>query len=240
MRILLLLLSLSGFSSLTAQNPDKIISNAIKAHGGASYEQAHYQFVFRGNTFEFKNDGARYYYKSIIRKDDKEIINELDNDGFKQTINGQLQELSERQITGYGNSLNSVIYFATLPHKLKDEAVRKKYMGKQTIKGKEYEVVQVTFVEEGGGTDHDDSFHYWINRSNNEIDYLAYDYQVNKGGVRFRTAENKRRVDGILFQDYVNYKAEVGTALIELPALWEKGQLKELSQIKTEEVLSLR
>ena len=52
-------------------------------------------------------------------------------------------------------------------------------------------------------------------------------------------AYNTRVIDGITFQDYINYKAAVGTALKDLPALYEKGKLKELSKIETENVVNL-
>ena len=132
-----------------------------------------------------------------------------------------------------------MVYFATLPHKLKDPAVNKSYKGTTTIKGKTYHVLQISFNEEGGGVDHEDIYHYWINTETNYIDYLAYNFIVNGGGVRFRSAYNPRTVDGIRFQDYVNYKAPKGTPLADLPGLLEKGELKQLSLIETEEVKNL-
>ena len=66
-----------------------------------------------------------------------------------------------------------------------------------------------------------------------------YKRQVNGGGVRFRAAYNTRTVGGILFQDYVNYKAPVGTPLADLPVLYEKEELKKLSVIATESVVKL-
>ncbi|MEL6989465.1 MAG: DUF6503 family protein, partial [Bacteroidota bacterium] len=117
-----------------------------------------------------------------------------------------------------------------------DPASNKKYICTTSIQSKAYDVVEITFDEEGGGDDHDDTFYYWINQAEHTIDFLAYNYKVNKGGVRFRSAENRRVVDGIVFQDYINYKAEVGTPLKELPALWESNELKKLSEIKTEAI----
>lgn len=218
---------------------ERIITDCIRAHGGTLYDKAHYSFVFRDKQYEFNNNGSEYSYQVRVLKDGVTRTDVLDNSGFSRTENGKVLSLTEKQKSGYGNALNSVIYFATLPHKLQDKAVHKKYGGSNTIEGKQYEVVEVTFSEEGGGTDHDDTFHYWINKETNLIDFLAYDYHVNGGGVRFRTAYNTRRVGGIIFQDYVNYKAVVGTALADLPDLWVAGKLKELSRIETEDVQKL-
>lgn len=215
---------------------EKIIAKAILAHGGSKYDQAHYSFVFRERGYIFRNRGKEYTYLMTSNKGNISRLDKLDNNGFSRRENGVELELSKKDKTRFGDGLNSVIYFATLPHKLQDRAVIKDYVGSATIKDKSYEVVEVRFREEGGGTDHDDTYYYWIDKENNLIDYLAYSYQVNKGGVRFRSAYNRRTVDGIVFQDYINYKAEVGTPLKDLPGLWEKDELKELSRIETEEI----
>ena len=163
----------------------------------------------------------------------------MTNSDFTRMVDGQEIELSDKKKSGYSGSLNSVIYFATLPYKLQDPAVNTAYKGTTTIKGKNYEVLEITFDEEGGGKDHEDVYYYWINQKTKVIDYLAYNFQVNNGGVRFRSAYNSRNVDGIIFQDYINFKAPVGTPLSELPKLFEKEELKQLSVIATESVKKL-
>lgn len=219
---------------------DKILSKAIKAHGGKKYDYAHYEFVFRKKKYTFNNEGQKYTYTSSSTKDGQQIIDILNNDGITRTINGTAASLSEKQKRGYTSSLNSVIYFATLPHKLRDPAVNKSYIGTTDIKGQSYDVLHIYFNKENGGVDHDDNFYYWINSKTNRIDYLAYNYKVNNGGVRFRSAYNTTIVDGILFQDYVNYKAPVGTPLGMLPKLFEKNELKELSLIETKNIVNLK
>lgn len=216
------------------------LAKAIKSHGGKKYETAHIGLTFRKKGYTFKNNGGAYEYTRTEEKDGLQIFDVLNNDGFKRTIAGEVQNLSEKEELQYGNSLNSVIYFAQLPYKLDDPAVTQVAKGKISIKGKDYEVVQVSFAQAGGGTDHDDTYYYWVNQSTNIIDYLAYDFHVNGGGVRFRSAYNPRKVGGIHFQDYVNYKAPVNTPLADLPALYEKGELKELSKIELEDIRVLR
>ncbi len=219
---------------------DVIINKAIQAHGGKLYSEASYSFVFRKKAYSFTNTENSYTYSVKKQQDDKEVIDVLTNGNLTRTINGKQIDLTSKDQSRYSESLNSVIYFATLPYKLNDTAVNRKYKGETIIKGIKYHVIEVTFKKEGGGKDFDDEFHYWVNMKTNTIDYLAYNYRVNNGGVRFRSAYNRRNIDGIIFQDYINYKAEVGTALEDLPALYEKGELKELSKIETEDVVSLK
>lgn len=223
----------------TLSKSKRLLTKAINAHGGDLYQKAHYSFMFRGNTYQFKNEGFNYEYTKIYKKDKNDIKDVLNNGTFTRTINNKPVELSEKEIASGTGAINSVIYFATLPYKLNDAAVNSEYVEQTTIKGELYDVIEVTFSQEGGGEDHDDQYYYWINSTTNKIDYLAYNYSVNKGGVRFRSANNKRIVDGITFQDYVNYEAPVGTPLKNLPALYETNKLKELSKIDTENVVNL-
>ena len=221
---------------LPADPAERLIIQAINAHGGSRYDQAHYTFVFRDKAYTFHNDGPRYRY---TRTDSLGHVDILNNDGISRTLDGSPIVLNEKQQSAYAEAVNSVIYFATLPHKLQDPAVRAAHAGTTTIKGQPYEILDVRFTEENGGTDYDDTFRYWIHAKRHTVDYLAYNYRVNGGGVRFRSAYNPRTVGGIRFQDYVNYKAPVGTALSELPALHEAGKLKELSRIETDRVVAL-
>ena len=226
-------------SSAPLSQADRILKKSVEAHGGSKYKNAHYSFTFRKKDFTFKNNQDQFTYTSTSEKDGKKIVDILENGNLKRKVNGVEIELSEKEKNRYSGGLNSVIYFATLPYKLQDKAVKKSYKGTTTIKGKTYEILEIRFEQEGGGRDHDDVFHYWINQENNVIDYLAYNYQVSGGGVRFRSAYNSRKVEGIIFQDYVNYKADVGTPLVDLPKLYEQGKLKELSKIETENVVNL-
>jgi hypothetical protein len=227
-------------SSAQLSPAEVILQKAVVAHGGEKYQTAHFSFTFRDKNYTFKNNNNQFRYSVRSKKEGKEIIDILDNGIITRKVNGTEIELTEKQKNGYKGSLNSVIYFATLPYKLQDQAVKKSYKGTTIIEGKTYEILEISFAQEGGGRDHDDVFHYWINQESNVIDYLAYNYQVNGGGVRFRSAYNSRNVGGIIFQDYVNYKAEVGTPLGDLPKLFEQGKLKELSRIETENVINLK
>ncbi|MDW5289776.1 DUF6503 family protein [Formosa sp. PL04] len=224
---------------MSLSKSENILNEAIIAHGGDLYKSAHYSFVFRGNTYQFKNNDSNYEYTKTYKKGDSLIIDVLKNGDFSRTYNNQPIALSDKSIASGTGSINSVIYFSTLPFKLNDKAVNSKLIENINIKGEDYAVIEVTFNKDGGGEDHDDEYYYWVNTKTKKIDYLAYNYSVNDGGVRFRVAYNKRVVGGITFQDYTNYEANVGTPLKNLPVLFEADKLQELSKIKTENVINL-
>lgn len=216
---------------------ERVLAQAVEAHGGSKYDQAHYQFVFREKTYTFRNDNGKYHYTMTQETEEGTRYDQLANGVFNREVAGESVPLTDKETASGIEAVNSVIYFATLPYKLQDPAVNLQLAGTDTIKGMVYDVLDVNFDQEGGGVDHDDNFRYWFNQQTHRMDYLAYDYLTNGGGVRFRSAYNPRVVDGILFQDYVNYKAPVGTALADLPEWYETGKLEELSVIATEEVV---
>lgn len=218
---------------------ERLLSECVLAHGGKLYDNAHYEFVFRENTYTFKNKDGNYLYTVNKEKDGQVIFDKKENQSFTRTIDNVTQILTEKDQSRYGASINSVIYFATLPHKLQDPAVNVVLKETTTIKDVNYDALQVSFDQEGGGQDHDDIYYYWINTETKRIDFLAYNFHVNNGGVRFRSAYNMRNIQGIVFQDYVNYKAPVGTPLSELPKLYEEEKLTKLSLIETENVKKL-
>lgn len=67
------------------------------------------------------------------------------------------------------------------------------------------------------------------------MDYFAYLYKTEEGGLRFREAINPRKKGGILLQDYINYKpADENTPLDSLKAMFVSGRLQKLSEIRME------
>ena len=111
-----------------------------------------------------------------------------------------------------------------------------KLLGETTIKGKPYYLVQVTFNPEGGGEDFEDVFLYWIHQKDFTIDYLAYSFEEeDETSFRFREAYNARVINGIRFQDYINYSPEDNSIPLDsAESFYKKGKLEELSRIETE------
>lgn len=237
---ILLLVGVGFFFSCTENTPldkaQQIVDQAIAAHGGDRYENLQASYIFRDRLYTAQLNAGTYELSRQFMQGDSLILDVLTNDGFTRLINGKNIEVADTMATKYSNSINSVHYFALLPYRLNDEAVHKKYVGTTTIKNTLYEVVQVTFSEEKGGEDFEDVYYYWFHQDQHTLDYLAYNFIVDGGGVRFRQAYNSRVVNGIRFQDYVNFKTAKGTALETLPALFERQQLQELSTIELEKV----
>jgi len=212
----------------------RIVDNAIRAHGGNNYRNLEMEFDFRDYHYRMKRHNGFFAYERIFTDTAGNFIEDkLTNDGFTRKINGQEIELNDERRNAFSNSVNSVFYFAQLPYGLNDAAVIKRLVGTSSIGGTEYQVVEVTFEEEGGGEDHSDVFYFWFREDKHYLDYMAYTYETEGGGVRFREAINPQVVNGIRFQDYRNYKPlDKNTRLSEMEQLFLNDELELLSEIE--------
>lgn len=217
---------------------DQIINKAIEVAGGEKYDSANISFTFRDKQYKSSRKNGRFHLERLQEDSlGNKITDIVTNSGFTRNRNNMELSLLDSIASKYSNSVNSVHYFVQLPYGLNGDAVNKNLLGKDSIKGKEYYEIKVTFNQDGGGTDYEDEYLYWINTSTFTVDYLAYSYHVNAGGIRFRAAFNPRIVNGLRFVDYKNYaEDDLSTPLENLDALYEAGKLKLFSEIITEDV----
>lgn len=223
-------------NSISAQD---IVSNAIAYYGGDNYEQAQMSFKFRDIEYTSLQDGGQFKLERIKYNDAiGKITDEVTNNGYRNVLNDEFAiDIADSMKVKFTNSVNSVHYFARLPYGLNAPAVKKELLGTDTINNVAYYEVKVTFNQDGGGVDFQDVFVYWFNTETYQMDYLAYSYETDGGGVRFRTAKNNREIGGIRFQDYTNYKPDsVAVVLQDLDKAYLAGALEEVSEILLEDV----
>lgn len=236
--LLLLILIFSISCQQKELDAKEIINKSIEVSGGKKYDSATISFNFRNKHYKSTRKNGQYQLER--HQEDSlgnKIIDKLSNNGFTRTKNSENIALADSTASAYSNSVNSVHYFVQLPYGLNGEAVNKDLLGKDSIKGKEYYEIKVSFNQDGGGTDYEDEYLYWINTNTFTVDYLAYSYHVNEGGMRFREAFNERIVNGIRFVDYKNYaEDDLSTPLESLDKLYEAGELELFSEIITEDI----
>jgi len=218
-------------------DPQKIIDKAIGVAGGEKYLHTTIEFDFRDRHYIAQRENGQFSYERVFEDSIGTIHDYLTNSGFRRETNGAPTVVSDIMKERYSSSVNSVIYFALLPYGLNDEAVVKKFVRETTIDSVNYYVVGITFKEQGGGEDYQDEFMYWINKNDFTIGYMAYSYDESDGvGLRFRSAFNARKINGILFLDYINYKPKGSVPFSSLEELYKSGELEELSKIELKKI----
>lgn len=224
------------------KHADKILQKAIEQHGGAVYRNSNTTFKFRGTRYtRYYKNGIFQYSRSFKDSLGNDIYQAINNDSTWQTVNKKYRTLTDSASLTIYESINSVIYFGFLPFKLNDTAVKAEWFGKETIEGAPYHEIEVTFDKQGGGIDHQDRFTYWVHQQNYTLDYLAYYYETDGGGERFRAAYNRRSINGLIIQDYKNYKIEPGSLITRstiqrFDSLYQAGRLTMVSTVELENV----
>jgi hypothetical protein len=236
-KVLSLFFFLISLISCKDEPAQPVVDRVIETHGGSGYESFRVEFDFRNRHYTAARNKGQFTYTREFTDSTGKIKDVLDNDGFRRFRNGTVLDLPKERKEAFTRSVNSVIYFALLPFGLNDDPVKKELLQETTIAGQPYDVVRITF-DQAGGEDHEDVFLYWFHKQNHTMDYFAYSYKVDGGGLRFREAVNPRVEGGIRWQDYVNYKPEdESVPLDSLKDMFVSGRLQKLSEVNMENVV---
>ena len=221
-----------------------LIDRAREHHGSAVLDRAEVTFSFRGTPFVLRRDGGRFRYARATTDSLGRTVEEaVDNDGAHRTVDGAEVALDSAEAARVATAVNSVAYFALLPAGLADPAVRARRLAPDRVGGQDYDRVEVSFAQDGGGQDHQDRYVYWLRPSDGEIGHYAYSYLETPGdtaraatGTRFRVPIGARRVGGVLFQDWQNLSADSSGRLERFGALYDAGRTFEVSQVVLDSV----
>lgn len=234
---MLLLLTMACKQKEEVNLADVVINKAIAQAGGKVLDNATIAFDFRENHYKARRENGIFALTRCSNGNCNDTVDVLTNSDFERRINNKPVKLADSMIDKYSNSVNSVHYFSVLPYGLDNPAVKKEILDTVDIKGDSYYEIKVVFEEQGGGTDYEDKYMYWVNTEDFTVDYLAYNYHVNEGGTRFREAYNARKINGVRIVDYKNYNPkEQYPALESLDSLFLNEQLDLLSLIELKNV----
>lgn len=232
---LLILFILSCQSSDHPLSAEQIVDEAIAYSGKAKLNTAELKFTFREYDYKATPTCEGFQFERVSKT--KPVRDVVLQDKLTRYLQDSVVTLPDTTAFAYYESVNSVHYFTQLPLRLKDQAVRLTNLGKEVIDSTTYHKVEVKFSEDGGGVDFEDVYIYWFDVEDFSMDYLAYSFIVNEGGLRFRKAINRRNEEGVVFQDYENYKPKVKSkALRDLGLMFQNDKLELLSLIKNQNI----
>ena len=214
----------------------QIIDTAIDRAGGSLYSCSQIDFVFRDREYSLDYVQNRKVLMRTFKVDSATVTDIRKNNDFERRIENELVVVPDSMARKYANSINSVHYFAYLPYGLNDPAVNKRLLEDRTLKDQQYYVVEITFDQEDGGDDFEDVYVYWINKKTFKPDYLAYEFHIDGGGMRFREAYNERFIEGIRFVDYSNYKPLETVSIYDIDKLYTEDKLELLSRIELQNI----
>ena len=237
---ILCFVSIFLFSCKPSENnfsAQEIIDASIRVSGVDKIANATLSFNFRDKYYVASRNNGSFELNRVLINNNDTIIDVLSNSGFKRIKNSEPIQIQDAKASKLSESVNSVHYFSILPYGLNDKAVQKKLLGESKIKGDKYYKIEITFSKENGGVDYDDIFIYWIKKENFKIGFVAYRYNTNGGGIRFREVRKEHFIAGISLVDYNNYKPiNSSIKLNNLDRIFQKGELEKISEIKLEDI----
>ena len=221
-----------------------LLDRARTHHGSALLDDATVRFTFRGTPFVIERHDGRFRYTQTITDEQGRTIEEVvDNDGPHRFVDGAASPLTPDGAARLTTAVNSVAYFALLPAPLADPAVRARLLTPDRVDGEDYDRVEVTFAQAGGGADYQDRYVYWLRQSDGQIGHYAYTYEVAPGdtartatGTRFRVPIRTWREGGVLFQDWRNLTADSLDHLRDFGDVYDEGRVIEVSTVVLDSV----
>ena len=229
--LLLVVLSIGSCKKNQKLSAEDWVNASIKSHRMDDFNNKKVAFSFREFNYTQNKDAQGIIYTRSKKQSTEQIDVLHSKNGFSRTLNNEPVILSDSLASVYSESVNSVLYFFRLPFSLKDTGAVKTALNSEQIKNRLYQKIDVTFTAGNGGVDYQDTFRYWIDKETKKLDYLAYQYHSDGGGIRFRAVVNRRTIGGVVFQDYENYKAPKNSSLDELTDLYKKEKLELISMI---------
>ena len=214
---------------------DDIIQKAIEASGKQKVSDHRIVFEFRDKTYVSEGICGQFKFTRIDTS--KQVKDVFFKDRLQRKVKGKVVQLADTTATSIKSTINSVNYFVHLPYRLKDGAVKAKRLADDTIADTFYYQLQVKFSKDGGGKDHQDIYRYWFDKKDYSMDYLAYKFYTNDGGMRFRVKKAEKKMKGIVFQDYENLKPKADSlSFSNISEAYKEDRLEKVSKIITQPV----
>ena len=239
-----IMLSLPCAAALGTAAPEpvrlEIVDRAIEHHGGEIYRSnsATLDVCSKSGCFHLETRAYRdgFHYTVSGRSRDAELEVASSGEGLTVSKDGKPLVLGPGDDQRYRDWAMARIYFCFLPYRLNDPGVHKKDLGLVDWDGRRLHRVKVTFEPESS-TDATDQYIYWFDPESARLEYFAYSYDDNGGGLRFRRTVNHRRVGGVLFFDQENFGVEgPGLSVDAIDPAYVREKMRHISTVRLKEI----
>ncbi len=214
-----------------------IVDRAIEQHGGELYRHSETELDLcsKSGCFQVtaRIDGDQWAYTISGKSGDSQLRVHSAHDALIVQRDGA-EEAVAADPQRFHDWAMARVYFCFLPFRLNDPSVFKQDLGLVDWDGRRLHQVKVTF-QAGTSTDAGDEYMYWFDPETARLEYLAYSYDDNGGGLRFRRAVRHRRVGGVLFFDQENHGIDgPGLSVDAIDADFVRDSMRHVSTVRLE------
>lgn len=213
----------------TAYDQEKVLQNILETHGVKSFDE---------NTIHLKIENTKYTHRMMEGRPflSQERIKDLQTHKatyYGGTVNylidGSLQDESTYPRMMLERSLYGFLQTYFIPFTLRTNDVKWSSLPEVTIRSAEYFVLQGQITNEIPLPP--DTYILYIDKEKFTIDYLALRHPLTSNVNQFRRMINPRKINGVLFQDYIIFTPKDST--IPLEQLYEYFNKTDLKVIRT-------
>ena len=223
--------------SITSEiSANELLQKTIDAHGGEQLlKDSFIEFKIDKTSFSLQYDTGRANFKQIRQLDSDTHTLSYKYGNIQYFINDSLQSEESYSKRMAEISLFGFLYTFSIPFNLTANDVIISKQANVTIRQKEYYTLDVQFTKIPDLPE--DHFLLYIDIDSYEIGYVALQHDLSGSKPQFRRMIQPRKIKGILFQDYINYKPkEKFVPLDQLLNLYEDQELVQVSLIENKNI----
>jgi hypothetical protein len=186
-----------------------LVERAVAFHGGERYERTETTMTITSANGSFdlrvRRQGGLFEIEVAGRMDGAPRRALLTNDAVREWRGGAELQLDAEGSARTRRFVQARVWFPFLPYGLLGDAVRHQEQGLERWGERSLQRVKVTFAAAPGEAPPDE-YAFWLDPESGRVGQYAYAYDrgTPAAGLRFRRAQNYRRVGGLLFFDVVN------------------------------------
>lgn len=223
------------------KDPQYIIDQAFKAHGSKVFDQSIIEFRIGKRNYKSTRENGEYRYERFWDSLGVTLHDDLTRRGITRHFDQTQALLDTKKIDELSSSIRNLFFLFSIPFGLNEPQIIKEYLGEVILVEKPYHKIRISFkLNPNDRTIYDNEFVLWIHKTRFTIDYLSFKLsEPNDKSLRFRQAVNPRKVEGLLIQDFKEFKPiqdSIEIAPADLDQAWIGKQLQEWSGIKLEQV----
>lgn len=215
-----------------------IVDRSIELHGGPRLAHSQVSFVITSLSGAYRvetmRDGSLFDFRVTRQREGVTTVYRHASDAVEKWVDGKKVDLDEAGKESVKKTVAARVYFSFLPMNLNDGNTFKEDQGLERWDGRQLHRVKVTFREDSSNGA-DDAYLFWFDPETARLEQFAYSFN---GGLRFRTLDNYRVIDGLTFFDQENYAIDASGLTVDLiRPRYVDEQMKHLSTVRFTDIV---
>ncbi|MFT5751356.1 MAG: hypothetical protein ACI86L_000857 [Dokdonia sp.] len=218
------------------RNPKEYLKDVAKHLGKDKMNNTTVTFDVNDMIYESKRTGNGYHFSMTRTLDTTTFQAKAYNGGFEYTENGIPKNYGFQNLQ-VEKQLLAINHFMEIPMLfIDDNSAIITQKNPVIIDNKNYLLFHVKY-ESLMPTDLISNYYLYIQKKEQTVDFIGYDFAPAEDRLFFRESFNRRTVEGIVFEDYRTFRTKTnGVVMDSLPILFLRNELDLTAAFKPENI----